>query len=76
MVRGLILSIHAEGVAHMMVYPVEGRAVRDPRNFQLLPAEGREVPDGDSFWLRRLRDGDVTNEAPAAPDEARRVGRE
>jgi len=48
----------------MMVYPVAGRAVRDPRNFQLLPDEGREVPDGDAFWLRRLRDGDVTTEPP------------
>jgi len=54
----------------MMVYPVEGRAVRDPRNFQLLPAEGREVPDGDSFWLRRLRDGDVTSDPPAPDDNA------
>jgi len=52
----------------MKVYPVEGRSVRDPRNFQLLPAEGREVPDGDSFWARRLRDGDVTTDAPAPPD--------
>jgi hypothetical protein len=73
MVRGLILlTTHAEGVAHMMVYPVEGRAVRDPRNFQLLPAEGREVPDGDSFWKRRLRDGDVTNDAPVTEPPASR----
>jgi len=27
---------------------------------QLLPEEGREVPDGDPFWVRRVRDGDVT----------------
>jgi hypothetical protein len=37
----------------------------------LLTEEGREVPDGDPFWLRRLRDGDVTKEeqqpARAAP---------
>jgi uncharacterized protein DUF2635 len=25
----------------------------------LLPQEGREVPDRDPYWRRRLRDGDV-----------------
>lgn len=61
----------------MKVTPAEGRAVRDPRNMQLLPDEGREVPDGDQFWVRRVRDGDVTVEAPdpparrAASDDAR-----
>jgi len=43
----------------MKVKPVEGRVVRDPRSMALLPEEGREVPDHDPFWLRRLRDGDV-----------------
>jgi hypothetical protein len=28
----------------------------------LLSEEGREVPDGDTFWQRRVRDGDVTVE--------------
>jgi Protein of unknown function (DUF2635) len=46
----------------MKVLPVPGRAVRDPRNMQLLPEEGREVSDGDPFWVRRVRDGDVTVE--------------
>lgn len=44
----------------MKVIPVEGRNVRDPRSMQLLPKEGRDVRDGDPFWLRRVRDGDVT----------------
>ena len=52
----------------MKVMPVEGRAVRDPRNMQLLPDEGREVPDGDPFWVRRVRDGDVTVEEAPPPD--------
>lgn len=42
----------------MFVKPAPGRAVRDPRTYELLPEDGRNVPD-DSFWLRRLRDGDV-----------------
>jgi hypothetical protein len=29
---------------------------------QLPPEQGREVPDGDPFWTRRVRDGDVTVE--------------
>lgn len=49
----------------MMVYPAPGRRVRDPRTHVLLPETGREVPDHDFYWLRRLRDGDVTTEAPS-----------
>lgn len=52
----------------MLVKPAPGRSVRDPRSMALLPETGREVPDHDSFWLRRLRDGDVTkDEAPPSP---------
>jgi hypothetical protein len=50
-----------------MVKPAEGRAVRDPNTKELLPREGRNVPN-DMFWRRRLRDGDVVmvqDEAPA-----------
>jgi hypothetical protein len=45
------------------IYPAPGRLVRDP-------ATGREVtgatavPANDSFWLRRIADGDVGTEAP------------
>lgn len=46
----------------MKVMPVAGRAVRDPLLRDLVPPEGRTVPR-DEYWLRRLRDGDVT-EAP------------
>jgi Protein of unknown function (DUF2635) len=47
----------------MRVKPVDGRLVRDPVTKQLLPAEGREVPD-DQFWRRRLRDGDIVLDTP------------
>jgi hypothetical protein len=49
----------------MLVKPVPGRTVRDPHSLAVLPEEGREVSDNDAFWLRRLRDGDVTAEQPA-----------
>jgi Protein of unknown function (DUF2635) len=62
----------------MWVKPAPGRTVRDPRSMAKLPDEGREVPDGDLFWVRRIRDGDVTVEEHAAhrrrsaPQEPRR----
>lgn len=51
----------------MRVKPAEGRAVRDPYTMALLPEDGREVADGDLFWVRRVRDGDVVvdDKAPA-----------
>jgi hypothetical protein len=54
------------------VKPAEGRAVRDPRSYALLPPEGREVNERDTFWARRLRDGDVVP-VETAPPEARAV---
>lgn len=43
----------------MMVKPASKDAlIRDPHTKRPLPAEGAQVPDS-SFWLRRLRDGDV-----------------
>lgn len=43
----------------MKVILTPGRAVRDPDNGQLLPENSPvEVPD-NTFWRRRLRDGDV-----------------
>ena len=48
----------------MVVYPVEGRRVRCPTTRRPVPAEGLTVLDGDLFWTRRLRDGDVTLDAP------------
>jgi hypothetical protein len=54
------------------VKPAAGLVIPDLDRNDVLPPEGRQVPETD-FWLRRLRDGDVvlTNgpptEAPAAP---------
>lgn len=43
----------------MFVKPTPGRNVRDPAHRgKHIPAEGLEVP-ATTYWLRRLRDGDV-----------------
>lgn len=43
----------------MRVLPVEGRTVRDPVSRAVLEEKGLEVSEHDSYWLRRLTDGDV-----------------
>lgn len=49
----------------MFVKPNNGLRVRDPVKGSPLPESGAEVPD-NTFWRRRLRDGDVvTAEKPA-----------
>lgn len=51
----------------MFVKPAEGRQVRDPASKRPIPAAGANVPQ-DSYWIRRLRDGDVVAaNPPAAP---------
>lgn len=50
-------------MSRMTVYPAAGRVVPDPEAAGTLAAEGRDVPR-DTYWLRRLRDGDVTTDAP------------
>jgi len=49
----------------MRVYPVTGRTVRDPITRLTVPDDGFAVGDYDAFWQRRLRDGDVSLQAPA-----------
>jgi len=50
----------------MWAIPTPGALVRDPFTKRPLPLEGAEVPE-TSFWLRRLRDGDITVHAEASP---------
>lgn len=47
------------------VTPRSGLKVRDPFKKDLLPPDGREVIQ-DTYWLNRLRDGDVTLGKPKA----------
>ncbi len=45
----------------MRIYPAApGLVVRDPVKRDAVPDDGREVPNNDLFWQRRLADGDVT----------------
>lgn len=45
------------------VKPVQGAVVRDPETKKLLAASGEMKPQ-NSYWLRRLRDGDVEEVKP------------
>lgn len=42
----------------MYVKPAPGLVIRDPDLLDLLPEDGREVPNTE-YWNRRWRDGDV-----------------
>ena len=50
----------------MFVKPATGLVIRDPDLLDLLPADGRQVPDS-GYWQRRLRDGDVVAAKPITP---------
>lgn len=42
----------------LKIKPAPGRAVRDPVTMKLLAEDGEEKPR-ISYWVRRLKDGDV-----------------
>lgn len=52
----------------MFVKPKEGLSIIDPITRTVVAPEGIEVPDGDHYWVRRLRDGDVME--AEKPEEA------
>lgn len=43
----------------MFIRPAPGIKIRDPILRSYVPEEGMEVVES-SFWLRRIKDGDVT----------------
>jgi hypothetical protein len=49
----------------MFVKPAPGLVIRDPDLKDLLPAEGRQVPDSD-YWHRRVLDKDVVECSPVS----------
>ncbi len=55
------------------VAPAAGRVVPDPAAGDKLPAEGRRVPH-NAYWQRRLQDGDVVLQVPAAPTKTAKGG--
>lgn len=56
----------------MHVKPAPGLSIRDPDLMDLLPEEGREVPDS-TYWIRRLRDGDVVSVQAKASAEQKKT---
>lgn len=59
----------------VFVKPKEGLLVRDEKTKQILPIEGKVV-EMSTYWVRRLKDGDVElvknaekAEAPKAPEK-------
>lgn len=49
--------------------PKDGARVRDPRTKKILDADGVTIPKLDTYWFRRLQDGEVM-EAPKAKIES------
>ncbi|EMQ4857607.1 DUF2635 domain-containing protein [Morganella sp. B601] len=52
-------------MTELYLKPVAGLTVRDPETLQPLAEKGERKPR-TTYWLRRLKDGDVT-EVQAAP---------
>jgi hypothetical protein len=47
--------------------PIGGLSVRDPATGNPLPPEGADIPlPLSNYWRRRVADGSVTNQKPAA----------
>lgn len=49
----------------MFIKPAPGLKVRDPITKLHLPEAGITVSETDTYWVRRLRDGDVVEVKPA-----------
>ncbi len=56
----------------MYVVPTQGLSVPYPApSREVLPAEGAEVPR-DSYWLRRVSEGDVAEGKPAVKPSSKK----
>lgn len=53
----------------MFIAPAPGLHVRDPYTLRHVPDAGQLVPTDDTYWNRRLADGDVVLATPPAPKE-------
>ncbi|MEN4984011.1 DUF2635 domain-containing protein [Acinetobacter modestus] len=59
----------------MFVVPKQGYKIPDPSLSDFLPEGGREVQK-NSYWVRRLRDGDVVEKTPTKPQAKNSVKKE
>lgn len=48
----------------MLIKPAPGKAIRNPASRLLIPETGLEVTEHDTYWARRLADGDVVEVKP------------
>jgi hypothetical protein len=51
----------------MFIKPAPGLKIRNPQSMLHIPETGLEVSDTDTYWARRLADGDVVLAKPASP---------
>lgn len=49
------------------IRPAPGLVIRDPMDMSVLPAEGKTVVGNQSFWIRRIKAGDVVEGAQEQP---------
>lgn len=54
----------------LLIKPRAGVQVRDPVTLQHVPETGIEVEDTDTYWARRLADGDMVPVVPEKPAAA------
>lgn len=54
----------------MLIKPAPGKTIRNPASRLLVPETGLEVAEHDTFWIRRLADGDVVEVKPAPATKA------
>ena len=54
----------------MFVKPAEGVRCKDPLTFEVMPAEGRNVPR-TGYWLKRLKKGEVVMAEKGVPKAAK-----
>ena len=59
----------------MFVLPKNGYKIPDPSLSDFLPEQGREV-EKNTYWVRRLRDGDVSEKSPPKPQAKNTVKKE
>lgn len=51
--------------------PAQGLILRDPITGEILPPEGKHLPDS-KYWRRRLAEGSVTIAEPPAPQPVKK----
>ena len=56
----------------MRVKPAPGLKVRDPKSMKFIPEEGIELKELNTYWVRRIQDGDVLEVPSQEPTEEKK----